>query len=272
MVLDYAEWIGREVIRHDVVSERLAASFGAALAPHLFGGDGLLGLHWCLAPAIHPVENLGPDGAELKGLFLPPIDLPRRMWAGGQVEIFAPLSVGDQISRHSRVGDVTSRQGQSGPLCIVSVFHDIHAGGVLAVRERHDILFRGESAMPVRTGQATARPAPALSWTIEATELLLFRFSALTFNGHRIHYDLPYARGTEGYDGLLVHGPMQALLALNQAATLLGRTPRRLSYRCLAPLTAPQAFQVESSETDEGAETAIYDAGGIRTFSADCER
>lgn len=272
MAADYSAWIDRETIRHDVVTERTVVTFNETLRPHLFTPvaeqPGTLGLHWCVAPAIHPPENLGPDGAERKGLFLPPIPLPRRMWAGGELEIFAPIAAGDMISRHSRVGEVSERRGASGPLCIVPVHHDIHAAGVLAVRERHDILFRGEAvASAPKSIVETRAPAHAL-WHVEASSLLLLRFSALTFNGHRIHYDLPYARDVEGYGGLLVHGPLQALLALNQAAILLGQAPRRFIYRCLAPLLAPQVFTVESTATELGVETALFDAAGVRTLAA----
>lgn len=265
----FADWVGRAVVRHDVLTPRVAQQFHATLAPHVFtGAEVPPGLHWCLAVPTPTADELGPDGAERKGLFLPPVPLPRRMWAGGQVESLAPLRVGMDVRRDSTITNVAWREGSAGPLCIVSVTHEISGDGTLAVRERHDILFRGGGAAPAPPA-ATTRPPAELTWQVEVTPLLLFRFSAITFNGHRIHYDAPYATGEEGYDGLLVHGPLQAALALNLVATLRGTVPRLFRYRCVAPLTAGQRFDVCGFRADAGARAQIFTAAGTPTLEAD---
>lgn len=269
-----AAWIGRRVQRDDIVSERLAIAYRASLEPHLFipadPGETPPGLHWCLAVAAPAAGDLGRDGSEARGGILPAAPLPLRMWAGGEVETLAPIRIGAAIRRNSTIADVRERQGRSGRLCFVTVRHDIECGGVLAVRERQDIVFReaggGTPAAP------SARPRTDLAWKVAASPVLLFRFSALTFNGHRIHYDHPYATRTEGYGGLVVHGPLQAGLLLNQAAVLLGAVPRRFSYRCTAPLIAGRSFEVLSARAGDGAASgAIADADGIVTAEGKAE-
>jgi 3-methylfumaryl-CoA hydratase len=258
---DFQEWIGRTVTRRDVVTSRIVEQFRATLAPYLFDAACPPGLHWCLAVAQNPQEDLGPDGAEKKGLFIPPIDLPRRMWAGGSVESHGSFAVGDEVERISRIADITWRTGKTGPLCIVSVVHELSARGILVVRERHDLLFRNGGIA------TTSQPQDVTGtqiWRVEATPLLLFRFSALTFNGHRIHYDLAYAREVDGYGGLLVHGPLQAALTLNLLAASTGRVPRRFDYRCVAPLIHGAAFTVSC----EGGRGRVQDARGIVTLEA----
>ncbi len=261
------DWIGKTVVREDVVTPRLDAEFRATLAPYLFipetEGHASPGLHWCLALPAHETDKLGPDGAEAKGLFLPPTELPRRMWAGGQIESFRPLAVNDRVVRTSTVSDVKLRQGKSGALCLVSVTHEITTAGALAVRERHDIVFR--EASTVGSGMAGPQEAPRgdIVWQVRGSPLLLFRFSAVTFNGHRIHYDLSYAKETEGYGGLLVHGPLQAALLLNQLSVLNGAVPPVFSYRCTAPLVAGPVFHVASKRDNTG---VIADTNGVITM------
>ena len=246
-------WIGREARSEDHVTPRLAAEYRATLDPHLApvaDGDAPLALHWCLSPTIAPMAELGPDGHAARGGFLPPVPLPRRMWAGGSVESFAPLRVGDVVARRSTVLDVSLKSGRSGPLCFVAVQHAYDTARGLAIRERHDIVYReaasGSQAAPAPP-RPPNRPSPDLTWTVGADAVLLFRYSAMTFNGHRIHYDQPYVTGVEGYRGLVVHGPIQATLLLNIAAVLAGAIPRRFDYRGLSPLTAPTEFTVHAS-------------------------
>jgi len=251
-------WIGRTHEASDLVTPRLIESFTATFAPHLSPGatgDAPLALHWCLAPPIAPMAALGQDGHPAKGDFLPPVPLPRRMWAGGSIETLAPLREGDLVTRRSRIGDVTAKDGRTGPLCFVAVEHEITTARGLALRERHDIVYREASsanAAPARAPAAT-EPAPAdLTWEVEASPVLLFRYSALTFNGHRIHYDLPYVTEEEGYAGLVVHGPIQATLMLNIAAVLSGRSTLKLDYRGLAPLIAGGSFTVKAKRQGDG--------------------
>ncbi|MCU4179705.1 MaoC family dehydratase N-terminal domain-containing protein [Bosea sp. BH3] len=251
-------WIGRTQEASDLVTPRLIESFTATFAPHLApgaAGDAPLALHWCLAPPIAPMAALGQDGHPAKGDFLPPVPLPRRMWAGGSIETLAPLREGDLVTRRSRIGNVTAKDGRTGPLCFVAVEHEITTARGLNLRERHDIVYReasSQNAAPARA-PAPAEPAPAdLAWEVEASPVLLFRYSALTFNGHRIHYDLPYVTSEEGYAGLVVHGPIQATLMLNIAAVLSGRSTLKLDYRGLNPLIAGGSFTVKAQRQGDG--------------------
>lgn len=263
MEQDFRDWIGRSVTRKDVVTERLLAEYRATMSPYLFETRQEIcppGLHFGVAPPTPLIADTGPDGAERKGLFLPPIALPRRMWAGGSIETLRPLRAGTRVARTSAIADIGFKQGSSGSLCLVSILHEIADEEGIAIRERQDLVFR----------EAAAAPAPpcgpdrhdAVDWTVEASALFLFRFSAFTFNGHRIHYDLAHVE-EEGYPGLLVHGPLQAALLLNLAASRLGHVPHRLDYRCLAPLYGGGRFGV-SFEAD-GATARIIRSDGVTT-------
>ena len=243
----FETWIGRRRESEDVATERLAASFRAILEPHLAEmPDGVcpLGLHWCLSPEIAGMADLGGDGHPANNRHLPPVPLPRRMWAGGVVEIAGDIQIGDRVRRVSTIRDIARKQGRSGELWFVSIDHVHETGCGPAVRERQDLVYR-EAAPPGAPAAKTAAPeAPLVPRTstmaseIDTTPTLLFRYSAVTFNGHRIHYDEPYARQVEGYPGLVVHGPMQATLLLNLAARAKGTGRLRMEYRGVAPAIA----------------------------------
>jgi 3-methylfumaryl-CoA hydratase len=244
MEQNFEDWIGRSTTRLDVVTERLLAEYRETLSPYLFETSEYVcppGFHFGLAPAIPSLQAAGPDGAERNGIFLPPIDLPRRMWAGGSIETIRPLRLGEKVRRVSRIADIRFKRGSSGELCLVSIMHEISDQDGIALRERQDLVFReaasAPSPLPAETGPLEAEVM------VEASPLLLFRFSAFTFNGHRIHYDLAHA-AEEGYPAILVHGPLQAVLMLNLAAKHLGGTPRQFVYRCLAPLYGRTRFGV----------------------------
>ena len=267
----WRSWIGRSEETEDIVTPRLIAGFDATLAPHLApvaAPQAPLAIHWCLAPPATPIAALGADGHAAKGGFLPPVPLPRRMWAGGEVVTHASLHAGDRVVRRSTISDVTAKDGRSGALCFVAVYHDYLTDRGLAIRERHDIVYRdaaGSGAKPAAPVAPAAASAPAadLVWSVDASPVLLFRYSALTFNGHRIHYDHPYVTGVEGYAGLVVHGPLQATLLFNLAAVLGDRAPARFTYRGLAPMTAGQCFEVcGARKTDGSVECWTRDAGG----------
>jgi 3-methylfumaryl-CoA hydratase len=174
--------------------------------------------HWLYFLPLHKRSEIGPDGHAKRGGFLPPVTLPRRMWAGSQFEFHTPIRVGDTITRTSTIHDVTEKAGRTGPLVFVRVRHEIRRAGeeAKALTEFHDIVYREAP----KAGDAAPAPvmAPAAStwerkWTPD--DVLLFRYSALTFNGHRIHYDRKYVTEVEGYPGLIVHGPMLATLMLD---------------------------------------------------------
>jgi 3-methylfumaryl-CoA hydratase len=252
---DFSGWIGRSLEEVDVVTPRLVTEYRVTLDPYLAPvgeGEVPLGFHWCLSPFLAPMQELGPDGHPQKGGFLPPIPLPRRMWAGGHIDFFSPIHVGDHVSRRSTIASVEAKQGRTGLLWFVGVHHEYTTARGVAISERHDIVYR-EAAVPgARPAPATGGEAPGLpaaTWHVMPSPTLLFRYSALTFNGHRIHYDQPYATGIEGYDDLVVHGPLQAILMLNLAAAKRKGVPKRFSYRGLSPLTSGAPFDVAVRET-----------------------
>ena len=267
-----AEWIGRSFERRDVIAPRMAACFEATLAPHVSRtGAAPPGIFWCLAPDIVPAGELGGDGHPRTGRFLPPLPYPRRMWAGGELAFHGAFNTGDEVVKTSTIENIAFKSGSSGKLAFVTVRHRYDVGSHLVLDERQDIVYRE----PQGAGAAATQPprsAPAdvaRRWDIAADPVLLMRYSALTFNGHRIHYDHPYATGTEGYDGLVVHGPLQATLMLNIAADVLGRLPQRFSYRGQAPLICGPPFAVEALHRADGTlATQVVDASGTITMNA----
>ena len=214
------------------------------------------------------MSDLGPDGHPARGAFLPPIPLPRRMWAGGELEIIDRIVAGDAIERASRIAAIDLKQGRSGALCFVGVDHTIATPRGVAVRERQNLVYRSAEAQPV----ATTPRAPALaaehSLKLHADPVLLFRYSALTFNGHRIHYDRPYATGEEHYPGLVVHGPLQAALLVEFSAELKGKPPRHFSFRGIRPLFDGADFFLKARRVEEDVTLWVENQDGEATMEA----
>ena len=249
--LDYLrQWRGKSESRSDQVTSAPIAALSATLDrddPYPKPADFVPTLwHWLYFLPIHRQSELGPDGHVKRGGFLPPVPLPRRMFAGDRVQFHHPLRVGETVTRLSRIVDVNAKQGRSGPLVFVTVRHEISDGQGLALVEEHDIVYRDR---PKPTDSApTPQVAPAdAAWTREVVPdpTLLFRYSALTFNGHRIHYDRRYATEVEGYPGLVVHGPLIATLLLD----LLRRNLRDVnvssfSFRAMRPLFDTGPFSI----------------------------
>ena len=202
--------------------------------------------HWLYFLPLHPQSALGPDGHPKRGGFLPPVPLPRRMWAGSRLEFLAPVRAGQALRRTSRIADVRMKEGRTGPLVFVHVHHEIHAEGQLAIRDQHDIVYR-DLPQPGEAAPAEV-PAPADAlWTrqILPDDVLLFRYSALTFNGHRIHYDRRYVTEVEGYPGLVVHGPLIATLLLDLLSRALPAAQvRRFSFKAMKPIFDTAPFHV----------------------------
>ncbi len=269
-------WVGRTESQSDMATGRLIEGLIATLdiARHFPSsvGQAPLTLHWCLAPPIKPMSELGPDGHPARGGFLPPVPLPRRMWAGGELEILDRIVAGDTVERVSRIAAVELKHGRSGPLCFVRVDHAFRTARGLAVRERQDIVYRAAEPAAVATSPRETAPEAAHSLTMRADPVLLFRYSALTFNGHRIHYDRPYAMEEEHYPGLVVHGPLQAALLLEFCAELRhGRPPRRFSFRGVRPLTDGADFQLKALPNAQGMAAWVENAGGEITMRAQAE-
>lgn len=246
------QWIGREETKSELLTpaavDRFNATFDVAGEPR--DGDAAPAMiHLCLAPPAAPTAQLGPDGHPARGGFLPPVPLPRRMWAGGSFAFTGDIRVGETVTRRSTIRDVSVKHGRTGTLCFVTVDHRIDSNGREAVRERQDIVYRGTDSAPAKP----ADPAPhgAHRRLVEPSAALLFRYSALTFNGHRIHYDAPYVRDVEGYPGLIVHGPLQATLLVQFAQQLRGRCPALFEFRSLSPLFDDADFTLNAAEDGE---------------------
>lgn len=243
------DWIGRQEQHSDVLRAQPARFLQATLgqAPTLTEGSTLPPLwHWLYFLDVQPAGALGRDGHPEKGGFLPPVDLPRRMWAGGRLSFLKPLRLGLNATKLSTIQSITQKQGRSGPLCFVTVRHEIFQHGECALREEHDIVYRQDPTGADRPQVSMAPPkAPQHSEQIHPTEVLLFRYSALTFNGHRIHYDIDYARQVEGYDGLVVHGPLTATLLAMMAQRCQPTAMTAFEFRGRAPLTGMAPFTLE---------------------------
>ena len=269
------DWIGRSEERRDRVDEELAARWLATFdrsAP----ADGSLpqGFHWCLCTPDAPSATLGPDGHPLRedgpGSFLPPLPhLPRRMWASSAVKFVTPLRVGAEVRRTSTVMAIDAKHGSSGELVFVTVKHETFADETLAVREEQSLVYRAAAG----TDAPLAPPPPgegtfdAGAWdahrAVLPSEPLLFRFSALTFNSHRIHYDLPYARDAERYRGLVVHGPLTASLLLDLAQRELGdKALKSFAFRGLSPAICGEMLHLVLRSKGAAFELGAYAADG----------
>jgi 3-methylfumaryl-CoA hydratase len=214
------DWIGRSETRVDDATAAPVASLSATLDrddPQPLAGSDVPPLaHWLYFTPQVRQSQIGADGHAKRGDFLPPVPLPRRMWAGGRLEFLHPLRIGDELVRDSRIADVTIKEGRSGALVFVTVHHEIKNAFGVAVTEEHDIVYRDAPSAQAPTPQPQAAPGDeTFSRLITPDPVLLFRYSALTFNGHRIHYDRSYVTQVEGYPGLIVHGPLIATLLLD---------------------------------------------------------
>ena len=215
-------WIGRSQTLHDVVQPTPVLALAATLdhpAAKVAAGDALPALwHWLYFLPMHRQSEIGADGHARRGGFLPPVPLPRRMWAGSQFDFRAPVRVGDAVARTSTIEDVSTKSGRSGTLVFVKLRHELRCNGAAnpAIIEFHDIVYR-DAQGPDDVPPPPQRAAEGAAWQREilTDAVLLFRYSALTFNGHRIHYDRPYATEVEGYPGLVVHGPLIATLLMD---------------------------------------------------------
>ncbi|MBC7798995.1 MAG: MaoC family dehydratase N-terminal domain-containing protein [Gemmatimonadaceae bacterium] len=231
--MPFQDHVNRTETRTDTVDHRLVLGLAATLG--VAAPDSLPPLwHWMLFQDWVPPDGIGADGHPRRGGFLPPVhDLPRRMWAGGDVRFLAPLQVGDAVRRTSTILAITEKSGRSGRLVFVTVGHVITGPKGIAIEERQDIVYRGADGAAAKSAEPAPPPgANAREHTVRPDPVMLFRYSALTGNGHRIHYDLDYVRGAEGYPGLVVHGPLQATLL---AGLLADRPLVTFSYRGQRP-------------------------------------
>ena len=272
----YRDWVGRAEERRDVITAAPLAALAALLdrdEPRPRDGDAAPPLaHWLYFLPTYRQSEAGPDGHAARGDFLPPAPLPRRMWAGSRLEFHRPLRVGSEVSRISRIKDVAPKAGRSGTLLFVTVRHEVTDRAGLVLSDEHDIVYRSEGPLASPPSMEKGRLGD-VPWKreIRPDPLLLFRYSAVTFNGHRIHYDHPYATGVEGYPGLVVHGPLIATLLVD----LLRRERpdavlRAYSFRAVRPLFDTGSFHA-CGAPDDAARTArlwTRDAAGAVTMEA----
>jgi 3-methylfumaryl-CoA hydratase len=271
---DWSSWVGNRQTQTDVIAPQrvhdLAATLGhpnparpAALPP---------GWHWIFFNGFVPRAEVGADGHPKRGGFLPPVPLPRRMWAGGGIDYLAPLPLGCEATKTSEILRIESKSGRRGNLVFVTVRHTIGFGANTCIVEEQDIVYR-EASQP-GAPSPVPEPAPATaSWGFDVAPdpVLLFRYSALTSNGHRIHYDRDYARGEEGYRDLVVHGPLLATFLQDLARSSRPAVRmRHFSFRGLAPVFVDGAFHVEARTGGQENELALWirDAAGGQAMQA----
>ncbi len=271
--MTWENWIGRSAHFRDLLAPAALVRFGATL-DHRWDAQGSShaapqGIHWCLCLPDAPTAQLGTDGHPRRDdspdSFMPPLPLPRRMWAASDVHFHAPISAGAAIERTSTIASITEKNGTSGQLFFVEVAHDTMADGALAVRETQSIVFRAPAPIanpapaPAPASAPTTPPAePDLSswqWRRKTTPnaAMLFRYSALTFNSHRIHYDTPYAQQEEGYPDLVVHGPLTATLLLDLAQRQLGLNAlTHFQMRAQSPAFVNQDLYLVGKPAEDG--------------------
>ena len=296
---DWQDWIGKTHVQSDILTPALVQRHRATLdlTPH--DPAPLPGIHWILNLPEAATADLGEDGhprRDIAGSFLPPIDLPRRMWASSEVEFLGDIPVGAAVTRTSTIADIAKKTGSSGRLAFVTLDHAIEADGLAVVREKQTLVYREANKSPSPSGEGlgvgtlNSRATPAVeskpivptptpplkgrgleSWphhrTLTPSETLLFRFSALTFNTHRIHYDLPYARDVEGYKALVVHGPLTATLLLNWATELFGPI-RRFAFRAVSPAFAGEELTLVARQDSDGITLAALGPTGTECIKA----
>lgn len=265
---DFSGWVGRSEEVSDTLepARSMAMTATAGVVTGFKVGDPLPLLHhWLYFWNVQPPEGLGPDGHPAKGGFLPPVPLPRRMWAGGRLRFEAPLHFGDQVTKTSTILGVQEKSGKSGKLVFVTVEHKLAVDGTPAIIEEQDLVYREAAAPGSIAGPSGEGPQPQCTWhrTLFPDEVMLFRYSALTMNGHRIHYDLPYARDEEAYPALVVQGPFQATCLVAMAERELGRLLSTFSFRGMSPAFAGTTLHVCGEPTDDGVKVWTEQAGSI---------
>jgi len=271
MATTLQDWIGRREVLHEPLSPgqaaRMAALLDRTMAP-MPGSDLPPLWHWLYFTPRDVQSQIGLDGHPQLGGFLPPVPLPRRMWAGGRLRFHAPLLTGEGATRETEIAALSEKVGKAGSLIFLTLRHRFSGANGLAIEEEQDIVYKGASAT-ARPGAGEGDLAVA-DWREGVTPdpVLLFRYSALTFNAHRIHYDLPYATGVEDYPALVVHGPLTATLLLDAAIRQTGRQPSGFSFRGQAPLFADAPFALCGRCDAEGANLWAEGPGGYTAMSA----
>jgi 3-methylfumaryl-CoA hydratase len=271
---DWQAWVGNQQTQTDTLTPALLDRFRATIDSETSGHIAPQGIHFALCLPDAATATLGPDGHPPRGGFLPPVELPRRMWASSSIEFLAPIHGGASIRRVSKIAAVRAKSGSSGALVFVDVEHHNFADDVLAVTETQCLVYRGGGA-PAAAAPGPDAKAPDWPWQRSLTPQppLLFRFSALTFNSHRIHYDLPYARDTEGYRGLVVHGPLTATLLLDLCARQLGPNAlSRFAFRGVSPAYGGETLHLRGYAEGSELTLAAFGSDGREVMTAKASR
>jgi 3-methylfumaryl-CoA hydratase len=271
-------WVGKTETLGDAITATPVRALSATLDrddPDPVPGTPLPPLwHWLYFLPTHKASEIGPDGHARRGGFLPPVPLPRRMWAGGRLEwkLDNPLRVGDAARRISRIASVQRKSGRTGDLVFVTVVHELHNAHGVALTEEHDIVYRG-APQPGDPAPAPLAAQQGAAWQRELTpdDVLLFRYSALTFNGHRIHYDRRYVTEVEGYPGLIVHGPLIATLLLDLVRRNTGRRVRRFEFKAIRPTFDGRPMRVNGQPEGQNVALWAQDHEGWLTMKATAE-
>lgn len=249
------KWLGKQEVVTDVITTKPAELMQAVVnrTTDISTGSELPPLwHWLYFLSAQPQDKLGRDGHPKLGGFLPPVDLPRRMWAGGRFEFKRPLRFGETVTKQSTITSIELKEGRSGPLCFVTVRHNFYVDKTLCFSEEHDIVYREDLSENVPPTTSVLPPTGA-TWetTVLPDPVMLFRYSALTFNGHRIHYDRQYCREVEKYPDLVFHGPLTATLLIGSVLeNNLDQTVQSYKFRAVAPLFDAQPFKIKSKKVD----------------------
>ncbi len=271
------DWVGRTEAAQDLIALDRCHAMQATLDrpdPLLRHRDPLPPLwHWLYFWTIAPRSELGRDGHPALGGFLPPLDAARRMWAGSRIAFLRPLHIGEQADRVSTISNIAAKRGRGGRLVFVTVRHEISGAEGPAIVDEHDIVYRvGDGGEAVGQSGKPAPADPIYSEVVRVDPTMLFRYSALTFNGHRIHYDRDYATGTEGYAGLVVHGPLLATLLVDLAVrSWSDRTIGQFVFRALRPIIDTAPITLCGSQKDDGMDLWVAGEAGQLAMTAQAE-
>ncbi len=268
-------WIGKSQTDEDFISPRHARLMAATVdypdPARIRDGGALPPLwHWIYFLEGLPPGRLGRDGHPARGGFLPPVPLSNRMWAGGRVAFLNPVVIGSHVRKTSSILKVDHKIGKSGELVFVTVLHELQSPhGEPLIREEHDIVYKGASRAAGQAPKIDERPDAPHARSFMPTSTTLFRYSALTFNGHRIHYDLDYCRQVEGYDNLVIHGPLNATMLANYAEEIGGRPLRQFDYRGLAPALLGETIGLRAEIDGKRVKLASILSSGVRSMEAE---
>ncbi len=270
-------WIGRQTVQHDRLTPALLHRFRATLDSGATGPLAPQAIHWVLCTPEAATAQLGVDGhpqrSDSPDSFFPPVPHPRRMWASSKVEFLKPISVDAEIERISTIAAINEKTGSTGSLVFVDVEHETRADGMLSVSERQTLVYReANHAKPAPAPEPVAIDFGAWDFhrSLIPNEAMLFRFSAITFNSHRIHYDAPYAIGEEGYRGLVVHGPLTSSLLLDLAAQQFGANAvKQFSFRAQSPAFAGEPLHLVGRRAGEALTLCALNPAGQVVIAAE---